>query len=161
MAYKDTKKLESAIVLRIIDCLGIFSKDMPDIRNHNFATKVNNIWAIKNNIENYNSIVILYSEIGDKKVLLSSMGADKDTWVCVVCGDAEEESVEMNKVYLLNIIKDKWSIREIDTIELANLFTTFECFRTFFSGWEQYDAKEEELSIIKKFVSSLSEAETE
>lgn len=154
------KHLESSIALRIMDVLGIFTKDMPNIRNELLKINKNNIWAVKMPIDDEFGINILYSEFDDKKYM--TCGNEKaKTWFGIIIGCSDESNPEMNKIFMINQLKDDISIREADTIEIANIFTTFECFRHFFNGWHKYEEKEDDLKIMKKFISSIKEEEIE
>ena len=41
------------------------------------------------------------------------------------------------------------------------LLITFECFRQFFNGWTQYKPTNDELVIMDKFMSSITEEDIE
>lgn len=154
------KYLESSLALRIMDILGIFSKDMPNIRTDNFKLKKHDIWSVKMPIDGESDIDILYSEDGDKKYMIT--GSDKSNlWFCIIIGDSEENNPELNRIFISQFLKEDFSIREADTIEISNVFATFECLRHFFKGWYKCDPKENEVSIMKKFISSITEEDSE
>jgi hypothetical protein len=142
--------------------LGILSKDMPDIRNENFKTKEKNIWALKANIEEDSSVIVLYSETDENKYMIAGLKNDKipqKMWFCIICGDCEEENPELNRIFIINENKSKITIREANIIEMANILITFECFRNFSNGWFNYEPEISDYLIIKKFTNSISEEE--
>ena len=156
------KHLESSIALRIMDCFGIFTKNMPDIRSDFF--KIKDVWALCATTNKEDLFVFLYTQKGDKKYLVSSFGADNKAklWLCLVIGDETEENPELNRMFILRIGEnDKWLVREAEVIETANLLITFECFRQFFNGWTQYKPTNDELVIMDKFMSSITEEDIE
>ena len=154
------KYLESSLALRIMDILGLFSKDMPNTINDNFKLKKHDMWAVKVPIDGESDINILYSESGDKKYMIT--GSDKSKlWFCIIVGDAQETNPELNRIFISQFLKEDFSVREADTIEIANVFASFECLRHFFKGWYKFEPKENEISIMKKFISSIAEEDLE
>ena len=159
------KYLESSIALRIMDCFGIFTKDMPDIRSDFFKVGKQNIWALCTTSDKDGDFFCLYAEKSDKKYLVSSIGTEADKsklWLCIIAGDPAEENPDMNRIFILKTAaENKWVIRETDTIEAANMLVTFECFRQFFNGWTQYKPTENDMFVIKKFIGSIVEEDVE
>lgn len=147
--------LTSSITIRIMDILGIASKDMPDIRNENFLVKKEkNIWALKGQLNESYTTLILYAENDGMKYMCANFdpSAKDIAWVCLICGDLTEEEPDLNKAYVLHINDGNYFAREANTIELAHMLTAFEMFRNFFSGWSPYQPKDSETEIIKAFM---------
>ena len=151
-------KLQSSIVLRIIDSLGVFTKSMPDIRNEFFKVKDENAYAAMVNLSDKNAIITLYCEAGENKYMVTRAFHEKKKtiWYCLACFDYNDDNPDLNQVYTLNVNDDKYIFSQTSFIEKANLLVTFECIRNFFSGWEIYSPSNDDLDTLYKFKANLS-----
>jgi len=146
--------LQSAIVIRILDVLGIFSKDMSDIRNDNYNI-TDSIWAGKLKIDDDNQIIFLYSEKNESKYMITKYlsSAEKSNWFNLVSLDQEEP--DLNKMYISIEIEKNLKFREISYIELADALRGFELIRQYMPSWLRYEPKKEDLDILDKFIKSI------
>ncbi|MFZ4768691.1 MAG: hypothetical protein ACOYLO_00825 [Ferruginibacter sp.] len=155
------KYLQSSIAIRIIDSLGVITKDLPDIRSDTFKTKHNNIWAVSTILNENINLIILYYEADMKYMLCGLKEKNIDNWKGIVCGDETEEEYELNNIFAVKLIDKEFSIREISIIEIGNLLVTFECIRNFFNGWNQYVPADSEIKTFKEFIKSISKENIE
>lgn len=153
------KYLRSSIALRIMDAVGIFSKDMQDIRRELFEIK-RNLWASKIDIDSGEAVIVLYSQVGDKKYMITKRQDEQSKlqlWFCFICIDDTDDNYEMNNIFAANISNNDIRFRDISMLEAANILTGFELIRQFTSVWAQYKPTEMDINVMSKFISSLEE----
>lgn len=147
--------LQAAIAKRILDILGIFSKDMPDIRNE-FYYISKDIWAGRIPIEDDNDVVFLYSEKNENKYMLTKFSSTniKSNWLCIV-SMSNDEDPDLNKIYCSIEIDKSLKFLDISKIELANFFKGFELIRQYTPFWGKYSPSKEYLEVLNKFIGSI------
>jgi hypothetical protein len=150
-----SKYLQAAIAKRVLDILGIFSKDMPDIRNE-FYSISKNIWAGRIPIEDDNDVIFLYSEKNDNKYMLTKFSSTniKSNWFCII-SMSDDEDPDLNKIYSTIEIDKSLKFIDISNMELANLFKGFELIRQYTPFWAKYEPSKEFLEVLSKFVGSI------
>ena len=142
-----------------MDSIGIFSKDMQDIRRDLFEVK-RNLWSCKVDIDNGEAVIILYSQVGDKKYMITKRQDSKNSlqlWFCFACIDDADENYEMNNVFAANLSNDNLRFRDVSMLEVANVFVGFELIRQFTSTWAQYKPTELDVNVMSRFILSLEE----
>lgn len=146
--------LQSAVVLRILDVLGIFSKDMFDIRNEIYYIS-DSTWAGKLKIDDDNQIIFLYSEKNEYKYMITKYlsSASKSNWFNLVSLDVED--VDLNKAYISLEIEKELKFREISYMEISDLLKGFELIRQYMPSWLRYDPQKEDLDMLNKFINSI------
>jgi hypothetical protein len=148
----DNSNLESAIAIRVFDILGIFSKEMPDIRNDNYLI-TESIWAGKLIIDEENQIIFLYSEKNDNRYMITKYLHPKSSWFNLVSLD--QEDCELNKIYVSIEVEEKIKFRDISYVEIADLLKGFELIRQYMPNWLAYEPDSKDLDILSNFIKSI------
>jgi hypothetical protein len=148
------KNLKSSIAIRILDSIGIVSKDMIDVRNEKYLTKYKNkkFYSGKTNYSSDGSLVFIYLEDNDMKYMISFIQNNKedvgDIYLCIISSDIENESSEYNKL-LLGTKKNFF--REVSYLEAAKFLNTFEVLRNHMPVWLYNKPSDKQLDYLLEF----------
>jgi hypothetical protein len=141
--------LHPTITSSIIDSLGIYTKQMPDIRINQYKAG-SNIYAGYTDISATDKISILYKEQNDAKYMTIKF-ANTDIWFCLI---SFEEDNDDNNTFVAKIIDNKFHFRNISNIELANLLVSFEIVKQYASCWKPYKPQKAEFELLNSFISN-------
>jgi len=137
----------STAVLRVLETVGIISKEMPTIKQKQFQQN-ENIWAGKIIVDDSSYILIVYAELTEFKIVMSRMVTtinDEGFWHYVICGDETCNNIDLNKV----LIETKFSTIDHNTNEPTDkiITTDISCYDLcdFIKGFE----------IIKRYMPKL------
>jgi len=152
------KNLRASIAVRILDSLGVVSKEMNDIRNDIFLHhyKDFDIYSGRVNYSDNESVVFLYTEYDDEKYMITFMennkGNDSAFIFCIVSGDVENEDPDLNKLIIGN--KDS-NFREVSYLEGAKILNTFEIIRNHMPNWGHNIPKDSQFKYLLNFIKAI------
>ncbi len=153
------KHLQASITVRILDSLGVVSREMPDIRESQYLVKPK-IWSGKVELSENDSVVFLYSEDSDMKFMITKFISKASTesysnWYCFVCGDIVTEDPELNKMFSSYTEKNN-KFREVSFFEMANILRGFEMIRTNMPYWLPNKPTTNDIDSLSTFINSLN-----
>lgn len=166
------QRLHSAAVIRILETIGVFSKEIPiPINSKKFELKNDKqkIWGGKVNIDESSWILLLYSEIEGVKYLVTKPMGDLGSsvlWYFVVCGDDSGEEYINNKIFAevsfktVDSVSGKEIIKvetiEISCFDLCNFLRGFEIIRNYVGYILPIEPEEEFINKVVEFGGKLS-----
>jgi len=154
------KTLKAAVAIRILDSLGVVSKEMVDIRNDNFLKvyKDDKFYSGRVNYSEKESLVFIYTELENNDKYMTAFvetdnGGSGEFVLCIVSGDVIEESPDLNK---LIIGTKSLKFREVSYLESAKFLNTFEVIRNHMPNWEPNDPDEKSLKYLIEFMKIIT-----
>jgi hypothetical protein len=156
------KYLKAAITVRILDSLGVVSKEMQDVRNKMFLLNSDpDIFAGKVVMSDDSSMIFLYSEQSDTKFMITTLvNKNVNNWFCFISADIEDEEPDLNRMFS-TYFKDKTlRFREVSFFEAASILRTYEVIRDNMPYWiplesSKKTANEEYLGIMMEFIKTF------
>jgi len=162
----------SAATFRVLDALGIFSRDMPCIKTDKYKQKKfdgKTFWAGKLQIDGDTWVAILYTE--DEKGTYNKYAASTlidsqyatPLWQLVVCGDDSGESPDANKIFTetLSVVpgseQKKIVITQMSCFDLCDYVKGFEYVQQYVPMLLPFEVP---LEFLSKFNSLINEIET-
>ena len=151
------KYLKAAVTVRILDSLGVVSKEMQDIRNKNFLVNAEPpMFAGKVGITSEHDMIFLYSEKDNTKFMLTTL-LDKtnNNWFGFISADIENEDPESNKILSTYYQNKELRFREVSFFEVASILRTFEVVRDNMPYWVPFKCEKEHIDIMTTFMKSF------
>jgi len=152
------KTLKSLIAIRIMDSIGVVSKEMRDVRNPTYLNEYDNhnVYSGRVNYTESEFLIFLYVDVEDSKYMTIHL-EDSDGNVgkfilCVVCDDLETEDSDLNKL-IVGTKNNKF--REASFLESSKILNTFEAIRDHMPNWDPNEATTVQLRFLFEFISSI------
>ena len=151
--------LESAIVVRLMNSFGLFTKEIPTIKTVQFVhPDFPNLWSARVNMSD-NTYVC--ANICEKKethwAIIKFIDNDKEQPLryCIHCGDPYIIENDTENYILLLDTSDKDKIFDIHNpsfLIISNLFKGLEEIREYVPHWLPYEATKEDIRYVHEFV---------